>query len=108
MKLTGQVQNVILVQLTILALTVTHSVKPAQLGTVVILGRRSVWDTLQDRTVLFVSQGGMGVDVIFIVILTVHCGLVMNMEVTSATERELVCKSFNNLICIDGILDCAN
>ena len=90
MKLTGQVQNVILVQLTILALTVTHSVKPAQLGTVVILGRRSVWDTLQDRTVLFVSQGGTGVDVIFIVISTVHCGLVITMEPRYALEKELV------------------
>jgi len=55
----------------------------------VILGRRNVWDTLQDSTVLFVRQGGMGVDVIFIVISTVHCGLVMTMETRSALEKEL-------------------
>ena len=71
----------------ITVLTVPLSVKPAQLGTAAALERRNVWCTLKDRTVMFVRQGGMGVDVICIVIFTIHCGLVMTMETRSALEN---------------------
>ena len=91
MKVTGRPQNVTPVKLTTMVLTAALSVKPAQLGTVAIQERRCVWDTSPERTVLFVRAAGLGVGVIFTVILTVRCGLVMTRETRSAQGKGKVC-----------------